>query len=355
MKKQYLPALTAVLSLLFLLPGAPLHTQTLSSSKLPLVILQTGGLPISDNRIEAQLRIIDNPAGQPNRPDDPPAYTGATSIRLRGNYSASLPQKPYALELHGTDGQDTSAALLGMPKEEDWILLATWNDKSFVRNSLMFELARRSGHWAPRTRHVEVLLNGQYQGIYVFCEKIKRDANRVDIKKLNPDDNELPALDGGYIFKHDYGWDFITDNWRPKFCSDRVLNFEWDYPKPEEITPEQRNYLVSYVDQMEKALFSPGFADSLSGYRAFLDLPSWVDYFLLSEFSGNVDAYKKSMFFHKDRGGLLSVHHVLLQPTRSRPPRPPGCRCALLASAFGALAPFGTPDVATAFENQRQR
>ncbi|MCU0347430.1 MAG: CotH kinase family protein, partial [Saprospiraceae bacterium] len=204
-------------------------------------------------------------------------------------------------------GQDTSVALLGMPEEEDWIFLAMWNDKSFVRNTLMYDLARKAGQWAPNTRHVEVLLNGQYAGIYVFCEKIKRDGDRVDVAKLTPDDNELPNLSGGYIFRHDYGWDFATDNWRPQNCPDRLLNFEFDYPKAEEITQPQIDYLTGYMDDMEEALFSPNFRDPQAGYRAFLDMDSWVDYFLLSELSGNVDAYKKSMYYHKDRDGLLKL------------------------------------------------
>ncbi len=284
------------------------QAQTLTTSNLPIVVLTTSGQPIDFQKINANFKIVDNPAGQPNHPADPPAYEGLVSIRLRGNYSASLPQKPYAIEtLNAVTGLDTSVALLGMPKEEDWILLATWNDKSFVRNALMFELARRGGQWAPNTRHVEVLLNGQYQGIYVFCEKIKRDGDRVPIAKLTPTDNDPTTITGGYIFKHDYGWDFTTDNWHPQNCFDRWLNFEFEYPKLEDITPEQVQYMTEYMDDMEEALFSPNYQDPATGYRAFLDLDSWVDYFLLGELSGNVDAYKKSMYYHKDRDSLLKL------------------------------------------------
>ncbi len=293
---------------LALLAIAPLCAQTLTSTNLPIILLETNGQPIDFQKMNAGFKLIDNPAGQLNHPGDAPAYEGLISIRLRGNYSASLPQKPYAFEtLDAATGLDTSVSLLGMPKEEDWILLATWNDKSFVRNALMFDLARSAGQWAPNTRHVEVLLNGEYHGIYVFCEKIKRDGDRVDIKKLTPDDNALPELSGGYIFKHDYGWDFATDNWSPQGCPDRQLNFEMVYPKIEDITPAQFDYLTGYLDDAEEALFSPDFDDPLTGYRQFLDVNSWVDYFLLSELSGNVDAFKKSMFYHKDRDSLLKM------------------------------------------------
>lgn len=306
MRNSHLPIL--LLFCFAIIGKTTLLSQNLGSSNLPILILSTNSQPIGFQKINASFKIVDNPAGQANHPADPPSYEGMVSIRLRGNYSASLPQKPYAIEtLDAATGLDTSVALLGMPKEEDWILLAMWNDKSFVRNSLMFELARQGGQWAPHTRHVEVLLNGQYQGIYVFCEKIKRDGDRVDIAKLTPDDNDPAAITGGYIFRHDYGWDFATDNWHPQRCPDRWLNFEFEYPKVDEITQPQRDFLAGYLDEMEEALFSPNFRDPETGYRAFLDMDSWVDYFLLSELSGNVDAYKKSMYYHKDRDSLLKL------------------------------------------------
>ncbi len=297
--------------LLALLASAQLFAQTLSSSKLPILLLETNGQSISFDKVLANLKIIDNPNGELNHPTDPPSYEGQVSIRLRGNYSAGLPQKPYAIETHDmATGLDTAVALLGMPKEEDWILLAMWNDKSFVRNTLLFDLARSLGQWAPHTRHVELLLNGQYNGIYVFCEKIKRDGDRVDIEKLAPEQNALPELPGGYIFRHDYGWDFGTDIWQPTNCPDRSLNFEMVYPKIEDISPAQLNYISGYMAQVETSLFAADFGDPLTGYQQYLDLDSWVDYFLLGELSGNVDAYKKSMYYHKDRDGLLKLGPV---------------------------------------------
>jgi hypothetical protein len=288
-----------------------LHSQPLTATNLPLVLLETNGQNIDFEPVSIFVKIIDNGAGALNHPDDPPTLTTHATIRLRGNYSSILPQKPYALELKDpATGLDTAISVLGLPKEEDWILLANWNDKSFARNPLLFHLSRQLGRWAPHTVFVEVLLDGEYQGIYTFCEKIKRDANRVAIQKLTPQDNSLPKLSGGYIFKHDYGWDFTTDNWHPSGCQDRWLNFEFEYPKASEITQSQRDYLSGYLDDFEETLFSSHFQDPQTGYRQLIDADSWMDYFLLSELSGNVDAYKKSMYFHKDRDGLLQLGPV---------------------------------------------
>ncbi|MDZ7604017.1 MAG: CotH kinase family protein [Cyclobacteriaceae bacterium] len=119
-------------------------------------------------------------------------------------YSASLPQKPYGIETRDQAGMNLSVPLFHMPAENDWILLANYNDKVFMRNSLAFQLFREMGHYAPRTMFCEAIVNGQYQGIYVFTEKIKRDKGRVDIAALNPDENSGDDATGGYIFKIDY-------------------------------------------------------------------------------------------------------------------------------------------------------
>lgn len=103
-------------------------------------------------------------------------------------------------------------SILGMPLENDWVLLANYNDKSFARNILPFHFFDSMGNYAPRTQLVDVVLNGEYQGIYLFGEKIKRDNNRVDVNKLEP--TEISGIDvtGGYILKVDY-WD-NTDSWQ---------------------------------------------------------------------------------------------------------------------------------------------
>ncbi len=131
-------------------------------------------------------------------------YTGKVGIEIRGRYSANLPQKPYGFETRDEAGNNLNVPILGMPEENDWILTANYNDKAFLRNFLAFELFRKMGHYAPRTVYCEVVLNDAYQGIYLLGEKIKRDKNRVDIAKLNPDENSGDDLTGGYIFVNDY-------------------------------------------------------------------------------------------------------------------------------------------------------
>lgn len=283
------------------------------SSDIPLVVIETpGGMAIPDEpKITARMKIIDHGPGQFNHESDPGnIYDGQVGIEIRGSYSASLPQKPFGFETRDQYGENLNVSLLGMPEENDWILLANYNDKSFLRNSLAGHIFRQMGHYAPRTRHVEVVVNGSYEGIYVLTEKIKRDKNRVDIATLNPDENSGDEVTGGYIFKNDYytGEDSWLSAFPPFTRSDRSVYFVYEYPKPDEITAAQKQYIQAFVFSYEQVLHASDFADPQRGYRAYLDVESFRDYFLLSEVSRNVDAYKKSRFFFKDReskGGLL--------------------------------------------------
>ena len=114
-----------------------------------------------------------------------------------------IPKKQYALETQDDLGNNLNVPLLGMPAENDWILYAPYSDKSLIRNVLAYKLSWDVGRYASRTRLCELVLNGDYRGLYVLMEKIKRDKNRVDISTLNPDEITGDDLTGGYIIKID--------------------------------------------------------------------------------------------------------------------------------------------------------
>jgi hypothetical protein len=276
------------------------------SSNLPIVSITTppGQDVMDEPKITSDMKIIQNGPGLRNNISDPGnVYSGKIGIEIRGRYSASLPQRPYGVETRDETGNNLNIPILGMPAENDWVLTANYNDKSFLRNFLAFDIFRKMGHYAPRSIYCEVVLNGEYQGIYLLGEKIKQDKNRVDIAKLNPDENSGDGLTGGYIFATDYYT--LEDSWLSNFSPLNKPGAEVHYvyvdPKPGDLTEAQKAYLSSFVDSFEGVLYSPLFNDPTSGYLSFLDVRSFVDYFLLSELTRNVDAYKKSRFFYKDK------------------------------------------------------
>jgi hypothetical protein len=284
------------------------------SSNLPVVVVNTkpGEEIMNEPKIMADMKIIFNGKGKISNVSDPGnIYTGKAGIEIRGKYSASLPQKPYGFETRDRAGNNLDVAILGMPEENDWILTANYNDKVFLRNFLAFELFRKMGHYAPRTAFCEAVVNDQYQGIYLLCEKIKQDKNRVDIAKLNIGENSGDNLTGGYIFVNDYYTE--SDSWQSKYSPlnrpGGDVHFVYYDPEPDELSTPQKAYLKDYVDSFEDILYSSGFKDHSKGYRAYLDINSFADYFIIGEVSRNVDAYKKSRFYFKDKDSNRGLIH----------------------------------------------
>ncbi len=292
----------------FLLIVAGATAQLFESSNLPVIIISTNNVPIPDEpKIPGTMKIIDNGPGQINYITDPGnVYDGNIGIEIRGSYSATLPQKPYAIETRDASQNDLKVSLFGFPEESDWVLLANYNDKVFMRNVLAFKLFSEMGHYASRTRFAEVMVNGVYQGIYVFGEKIKRDAGRVNIAKLNPDENSGEPLTGGYIFKTDYWTSF--DSWKSPYHPIGHPNFDvhyvYYYPQPEDISEQQRTYIKDYVTAYESRLYDPFVHDSSAGYYQYMNTQSFIDYFIVNELSRNNDGFKKSFYFFKNRDGI---------------------------------------------------
>jgi len=271
-------------------------------STLPVIKINTYGQAIPDEpKIDAWMEIIDNGPGKFNSiHDSGNVYTGHIGIEIRGASSSHYPQKPYSLETRDSLGDNLNVPLFGMPAENDWLLISHYNEKTFMRNPLSFNMFREMGHYSVRFRLVDVMINDQYEGIYLFCEKVKRDKHRVDIKKLTPDDSSGVDITGGYIFKTDYAHSY--DSWLSAYSPidhpDYDTRFVYYYPKYYKITERQKAYLQEYVDNFQALLHQPDFADH---YRDYIDLGSFLDYFIVSEVSRNIDGYKKSRYYHKNR------------------------------------------------------
>lgn len=287
-----------------------------SSSDLPLVLINTNGQPIPDDpKIMASMAIIDNGPGQRNFLTDPPnGYNGRIGIEARGSSSQGFPKRPYGLELWDLNANAIDAPLLGMPAESDWILNPSYNDKSLLRNPLAFRLGEdMAGQYATRGTHVEVFLNGEYVGVYYFCEKIKRDAGRLDIAKLQYADTLGDDLTGGYILKVDKRTGSSDIYWNstvlPPFApAGTYPEIVLHYPNENDVHPKQLAYIHAFVDSFETALNGPNFADPVQGFRRFADSESMADYLLLTEYTRAVDGYRISSYFYKDKnsnGGKL--------------------------------------------------
>ena len=271
-----------------------------NTSNLPIMVIDTYGNQILDEpRIDAFMGIIDNDSGVNIIGDNYNGYDGQITIEKRGNSSQWNDKTPYRFETVNEQGENNNVSLLGMPEENDWVLYAPWQDKSMIRNILTYKISNDLDRYAPRTKLIELYLNDEYKGVYVLMEKIKRDANRVNISKLNSDEISGDDLTGGYILKFD--WFFTGDN-LGGFESDIDGNiYNYHYPKPSDIVPEQENYIINYINDFETIMSSDQYNDQSTGYPSVLNVDSFVDFILLQELAKNVDAYRLSTYLYKDK------------------------------------------------------
>lgn len=287
------------------------HAQELQldSSNLPIIVINyKDSIPV-EFKTMANMRIIDH-GKRSFITDSANIYSGHIGIEKRGHYSALFPQMPFGVETRDSLGENLNVPLLGMPEENDWILLANYNDKTFMRNSLACHLFNQMGHYAPRTRLCELVLNEEYFGIYLFTEKIKRDKGRVDIAKLRYEDISGDELTGGYIFKKDFteGDDFWISKYYPS-VPERDVYFLYSDPEKEDMRSVQSGYLETFIDVYEEYLYGEDFDTIPGGYRYFIDVASFVDYFIITEITRNGDGYKKSKYYYKDKDSKDGTIH----------------------------------------------
>ena len=294
-----------------------LGTVVFEDSQLPIIMINTLGQVIpQETKIDALMEIKYNGTDSLTLlSDSSNVYNGNIGIEIRGATSSGYPQTPYNIETRTDSGTNNNVPLLGMPAENDWVLLSNYNDRSLIRNTLAFKLFEEMGNYSVRTHLCEVMVDSSYQGIYVFGEKIKRDNNRVGIAKLLPADTVGDELSGGYMLEQNY-WNesnSFLSNYSPIDHPEMDVHFVYKYPKADDINEPQKDYIAAYVDSLETALYSPDFMDPETGYRQYLDVPSFIDYFLVNELSRNNDGFKKSVFFNKDKfsnGGKLKAGPV---------------------------------------------
>ncbi len=287
-----------------------------SSSTLPIIILDTDGAEIYDEpKTPGQIFIIDNGVGMLNYSSDTIfAYQGKILTELQGFTGPYYPKKNYDFDLLNDADIEIDTTLLGLPAENDFILKAEYLDYSLMKNALTYEMSRRMGQYAPRTKFCEVIVNGEYMGVFSLTEKIKRNVNRVDIAKLDGTDISGDALTGGYIIE--INENFTPNDWNSLFLPinditcDFPVAFKMVYPRLDSIKPEQLDYIHNYVDSFEIALNSADFLDAENGYRKYIGVKSFIDFMLVNEFSANYDSYGRSTFLFKENiadGGQLKI------------------------------------------------
>ena len=274
-------------------------------------------------------------------------YRGSTSFRISD-------KKSYGFETRDNNGSNVDLEIADFPAESDWILNGdvfrasayTIFDPTLMHHYVGYELFRRMGNYASRSKFAELELNGVYMGIYLVMEKLKRGPDRIDISSLLPTDTDTALITGGYILKIDktagsevtgHPLDYYNNNWgddekytehnsfRSKYdINKKILTsspygsankyletyFLYEYPGADVINAAQKSYIQNYMNSFETALLSDDFSTDKRTYTKYIDRRSFIDYFILNEVVGNIDAYRLSTYMSKERGGKLKMGPV---------------------------------------------
>lgn len=257
-----------------------------SFTGLPVMWIETIGreeITSKDDYLRASFKLTENvrtrAAGD--------VIEDSVSIKGRGNTTWAMPKKSYALKF------DKKISLIDEPKDKSWVLLANYADKTMMRNALAFYMGKISNlDYTPRSHFVELMLNGRYNGTYQLCEKLKISNDRVNVG----DDGFLLEIDARAEA------DDITFN-------TKYLDYPVNIKDPDvEVNDENYNFIRDYVTTAEAALFSNNFADIDEGWQKYMDIDSFVDWYLINEIAKNEDAILwSSCYMYLKRGEKLKM------------------------------------------------
>ena len=303
---------------LILLFIANLNAQTFTDSNLPIVIINTDINPntflpyeiVDSPVVLGSMKIIKHQDGSRNYLTDQNTavflnYNGRLSIQIRGSSSQSADKKGYGLTTIKSDNvSKNNVSLLGMPSENDWILNGLAFEPSLIRDYLAYNISRLMGNYATRTEYCEVVINGQYNGLYLLQEKVKADSNRVNVTKITTTDITGENLTGGYITKADKTTGNDPVAWSMASYTGGSVEYIHEMPSPYIITSEQNNYIYNQFTSFQNTATAQN-SSLESGYPSKIDVPTFIDFMLSNEFGANPDGYQFSTYFHKDRNGKL--------------------------------------------------
>lgn len=275
-----------------------------------LILSENGSRLFNDEMVMASVDFFTNPEGN-NHLTDTPDVSEKALIRVRGNTSRAFDKKNYLLKFTQENGvDDLDVSLDGMAADNSWVLHGPILDKTLLRNYLCYNISGEVMDYVPEVRFCEVFLNGEYQGVYVLTEKIKYNPDgRCDITKTDPSLTEtsfILRLDRGNA-DPDHSLTTFLDNNGTRGLSDRQNeHFEIIYPN-ETLTPAQKEHITSTISRLEKALYSFDSSDSKRGYPAYLNVESFVDFYILNQFMMNADAGHLSTYYIRDVRGKIEI------------------------------------------------
>lgn len=237
-----------------------------------------------------------------NHPDDEPTITAPISIRVRGHSSRHFEKAPYLIKLTPEDGTEIEAPLLGMGAHNEWVLHGPYLDKSLIRNYLFYNLSGELMDYAPNCRFCELILNGDYRGIYLLTETITAGESRLPLVK-----NEKNISLSGYLLRIDRPVEEDLQGMRDvDVFSERTylqhLDVALRFPGKKRLTRGMKKHVERDVSAFEKSLYSFDYNSDDYGYENYIDVENFIDYYIINSISSNIDAGSFSTYIYKAPG-----------------------------------------------------
>lgn len=231
---------------------------------------------------------------------------GEILIRLRGHSSRRFEKPNYFVRFVNPDGSNKSQEFLGMDSHHEWALHGPFLDKSLIRNYMCYNIAGEIMDYSPNVRFCELVVNGEYRGLYLATEMITagKDGSRLELS-VNKKDNTF----SGYALRLDWG-DTDEENKLHPFTNYTLrakTQHELVYPGTQNMTPELKEAIKNDFSFFEKSLYSYDYNNKEYGYKNFIDVDSFVDYFLINELTCNYDAGSLSTYIYKDIDGKYKM------------------------------------------------
>lgn len=271
------------------IPGEPYHNHETGSTEYTLAA-------DGSDTISAEADIIDSENN--NHLSDEATLSSDIRIRIRGNSSRHFDKLPYLIELINPDGTNNPQEIMGMAAHHEWALHGPFLDKTLIRNYMWYNIAGQIMDYAPNVRFCELVLNGEYQGVYLMTETITagKEGARIDLSATAKKNTF-----SGYILRHDRGSGAEIKNIEPlsvyTMRTDKKINIV--YPGVSNLNEELARNIELEFSAFEKAIYSYDFDDE-EGYKGSIDVMSFVDYFIINEVSLNRDAGLYSTYIYKD-------------------------------------------------------
>jgi hypothetical protein len=248
-----------------------------------------------------------------------PDHIGPAEFEIFGQTSAGFPKKPFNIECQDALGNDKDVSVLGLPADADWKLRNPYSDKCMINDFLAYELFEQMGNYSCRRRLVEVFVHqgtgkltmADYHGIESLFEKIEISGHRVDLQKTSPLATNEPAITGGYIFKKDKDSAGDLNFGTSGFNGFGGQGLKMHDPKPRELLGGGNNpqvlWLQRFLNRAEVALYTNTWLTQTgtNHYSYYFDQDAFVEQFWIVEFPKQIDGYRLSDYFSKERSGKV--------------------------------------------------